>query len=130
MRCLLDTHTLAWAVGDPSRLGGEAFALLSDASNGLLVSPVSIWEMSIKYHSGKWSEVAPFLDEAKYASFAERLGLAEFPIGVAHTRLAGGFDVAHKDPFDRLLAAQSLLGEVTLISKDPVFGRFGVSRVW
>lgn len=130
MRLLLDTHTLAWAVGDPSLLSERAFGLLIDPGNELLVSPASVWEMSIKHHAGKWPEVAPFMDEQQYAGFAQRLGVQELPIRIPHTRLAGQFNVAHKDPFDRLLAAQALLEGVALVSKDPVLDLFTVSRVW
>lgn len=130
MRLLLDTHTLAWAVGDPGLLGKEALALLSDPNNLLLVSPASIWEMSIKHRAGKWPEVAPFMDEAQYANFAQRLGVQELPIRTVHTRLAGQLNVEHKDPFDRLLAAQALLEGVPLVSKDPALELFAVQRLW
>ncbi len=130
MRFLLDTHTLAWAVGDPSLLSERAFALLSDPQNVLLVSPASLWEMSIKYHAGRWPEVAPFMDEAQYAGFARRLGVQELPIRIPHTRIAGQFDVDHKDPFDRLLAAPALLEGVPLISKDPALRLFPIVVEW
>ena len=130
MRYLLDTHTLAWAVGDPSLMSEAAFALLLDPKNELLVSPVSIWEMSIKYWAGKWPEVAPFMDEQQYTGFAQRLRVQELPIRVPHTRLAGQFNLEHKDPFDRLLAAQGLLEGVPLVSKDAALDRFPITRVW
>ncbi|UCH25590.1 MAG: type II toxin-antitoxin system VapC family toxin [Trueperaceae bacterium] len=130
MRYLLDTHTLAWAVGDPSLLGSNARQLLEDTDNELLVSPVSIWEMSIKHHSGRWPEVGPFLDEERFSYFCQRLGLQELVVRIPHTRLAGSFSVAHKDPFDRLLAAQALLEGMPLISKDPQLDPFAVTRLW
>lgn len=86
--------------------------------------------MSIKYHAGRWPEVAPFLDEQLYAGFAQRLGLQELPVRIPHTRLAGQFKLEHKDPFDRLLAAQALLEGVALVSKDPAFDAFPIHRVW
>ena len=130
MRYLLDTHTLAWAVGDPTYLSEKALERLNDISSELLVSPVSIWEMSIKHHLGKWPEVAPFMDEALYAGFIKRLGAQELVIRSSHTRLAGGFKLEHKDPFDRLLAAQATLEGITLLSKDGVLDLFPVTRVW
>lgn len=129
-RYLLDTHTLAWAVGDPTLLSETARAHLRDPKNELLASPASIWEMSIKHHAGKWLEVAPFMDEARYTEFSQRLDLRELVIRTSHTRLAGQFKVEHKDSFDRLLAAQALLEGVTLMSKDRVFEQFPVTRVW
>ncbi len=130
MRYLLDTHTFAWAVGDPTRLGETALELLSTISNELLVSPASIWEMSIKHHLGKWPEVAPFMDETLYAGFIKRLGAQELFIRSSHTRLAGQFKLEHKDPFDRLLAAQALLEGTPLVSKDTALDLFPVTRVW
>ena len=130
MRLLLDTHTLAWAVGDASLLGETAALLLSDTKNTLLVSPASIWEMSIKHYLGRWPEVTPFLDEPLYAGFAQRLGLQELPVRIPHTRLAGQFRLEHKDPLDRLLAAQALLEGVALVSKDAAFDAFPVQRLW
>jgi PIN domain nuclease of toxin-antitoxin system len=130
MRYLLDTHTLAWAVGDPSHLGPNARQLLEDANNELLVSPASIWEMSIKHSAGRWPEVAPFLDEERFSYFCQRLSLQELPVRIPHTRLAGSFSVAHKDPFDRLLAAQALLEGVPLVSKDSQLDQFTITRVW
>ena len=100
MRYLLDTHTFAWAVGDPTRLGATAHLRLSDPANTLLISAVCIWEMSIKHHLGKWPEVAPFLDDELYKGFLLQLGAQELPIRGSHVRLAGGLEVSHKDPFD------------------------------
>lgn len=130
MRLLLDTHTLAWAVGAPELLSSRVFKLLSEPQNVLLVSPASLWEMSIKYRAGKWPEVAPFMDEAQYAAFAKRLGVQELPIRIPHTRLAGQFNLEHKDPFDRLLAAQALLEGVPLVSKDPALSAFPIVTKW
>ena len=130
MRYLLDTHTLAWAVGDPSLLGATAYARIEDEANDLLVSPVSIWEMSIKHHLGRWPEVAPFLDDKRFQQFMVRLGADELAIRVPHARLAGRLDMQHRDPFDRMLAAQALLEGVPVLSKDGVFERFSVAREW
>lgn len=130
MRFLLDTHTFAWAVGDPDRLGAIARVHLSDPKNTLLVSAVCIWEMSIKHHLGKWPEVAPFLDEELYQGFLAQLGAQELPMRASHARLAGQFAVDHRDPFDRMLAAQALLEGVTLISQDPAFKVFPIACEW
>ncbi|GHF64671.1 PIN domain nuclease of toxin-antitoxin system [Deinococcus metalli] len=130
MRYLLDTHTFAWAVGDPSRLSPAAHAVVRAPENTLLVSAVSTWEMSIKHHLGKWPEVAPFLDDALYATFLEHLRAEELPIMHAHARLAGQWNLPHRDPFDRMLAAQATLEGVPILSADTVLGMFPVQRVW
>lgn len=130
MRFLLDTHTFAWAVGDPTRLSDTARGLLIDIGHELLISPASMWEMSIKHHLGKWPEVAPFMDDELYGRFVKRLGTRELPVHTPHARLAGQFQVTHADPFDRLLASQSVLEGVPLISKDASLDFFPIERVW
>ena len=130
MRYLLDTHTFAWAVGDPTRLGAIARSHLENPANTVLISAVCIWEMSIKHRLGRWPEVTPFLDHELYERFLLQLGARELPIRAAHARLAGGLEAPHKDPFDRMLAAQALLEGVTLLSQDPAFKAFPISCEW
>ena len=130
MRLLLDTHTLAWAVGVPERLGKGAHAALIDPRNTLLVSAACIWEMSIKYHLRKWPDVGAFLDESLYQSFLDQLGAEELPVTAAHARLAGQFNVAHRDPFNRMLAAQTLLKGAALVTQDPAFESFPLQVIW
>lgn len=130
MKLLLDTHTLAWAVGDPQRLGREARSELLTAENELWISPASVWEMSIKHRLGRWPEVAPFMDEALFDQFMTRLGARELDVQTRHARLAGLLDVDHPDPFDRMLAAQALLDNLAIVSKDAAFDRFPIRRIW
>ena len=99
MRYLLDTHTFAWAVGDPTKLGAKAHLYLSDLANTLLVSAVCSWEMSIKNYLNRWPEVALYLDDELYEGFLLQLSAQELPIRGSHARLAGGLEVSHKDPF-------------------------------
>ena len=130
MRYLLDTHTFAWSVGDADLLSQTVRRVLQNRQHHLFVSPVSIWEMSIKHASGKWPEVAPFMDEQVYAHLMRQLGASELLIDHRHTRLAGQFKVSHKDPFDRLLVAQTLLKGMTLVSKDTELDAFTINRLW
>lgn len=130
MRYLLDTHTLAWAVAAPALLGDVARARIENEANDLLISPITIWEMSIKHHLGRWPDVAPFLDDARFRQFVRRLRAEEIAVRIPHARLAGRFDVDHKDPFDRMLAAQALLEGVPILSKDVALERFPVTREW
>lgn len=130
MRYLLDTHTFAWAVGDPTQLSATVRALLQNPAHDLLISAASIWEMSIKHHLGKWPEVAPFFDEVQYAAFMSTLRAQELPIRHTHARLAGQWPVPHRDPFDRLLAAQATLEGVPILSKDSALDHFPVTRLW
>ena len=98
--------------------------------NPILVSPVSIWEMSIMHKLGKWPEVSPFLDEKLYSQFLEQLRAEELTITSRHTRLAGQFVMQHRDPFDRLLAAQAVCEGMVLLSKDAILDTFPLTRLW
>jgi PIN domain nuclease of toxin-antitoxin system len=130
MRVLLDTHTFAWAVGQPDFLSGNVQKLLELPETRLLISAVSVWEMSIKHKLGKWPEVAPFMDETLYSNFLKTLNAEELLVSSRHTRLAGQFDMTHKDPFDRLLVAQAILEGIPIISRDTVLDQFPITRVW
>ena len=130
MRLLLDTHVLAWAIGAPERLSDSVRELLETQESVLMVSPVSVWEMSIKHRAGKWPEVAPFLDEQLYTKLLSQLGARECLITSQHTRLAGQFEQDHSDPFDRLLVAQAICEGMLLVSIDAVLDSFPVTRIW
>lgn len=130
MRYLLDTHTLAWAVAQPHRLSAEVRSILENPQNERLVSAVSLWEMSIKHKLGKWPEVASFMDETQYLEDLSNLQAEELAVNSRHARLAGQFDMEHKDPFDRLLVAQTVLESIPILSKDDVLDSFPVTRIW
>jgi PIN domain nuclease of toxin-antitoxin system len=130
MRVLLDTHTLAWSIGQPENLSQKVQRLIESPETKILVSAVSVWEMSIKHKLGKWPEVAAFMDETLYDTFLETLDAEELPVSSRHTRLAGQFDMSHKDPFDRLLVAQAILEGIPIVSKDNVLDQFPITRVW
>jgi PIN domain nuclease of toxin-antitoxin system len=130
MRYLLDTHTFVWAVANPKRLSDLAHNLIENKHNDLFISPVSTWEMGIKFKAGKWPSIAPFLDKANYNQLLTDLDAQELPVKSNHTRLAGQFEMPHKDPFDRLLAAQAMLEEMSLITKDKKLQSFPVNCVW
>jgi len=116
-RYLLDTHALLFAVARPHRLSPE-----------LWVSSATAWEAATKYRLGKLPHAEPLLLDY-YGSLA-RLGAMDLPITSAHALLAGSFEAGPKDPFDRILAAQARLENLTLISKDPALDAFGVRRLW
>lgn len=130
MRFLLDTHTLAWAVGQPSMLSPRGRRMLEDRANDVYVSTASIWEMSIKFKAGRWPEVLHFMDDQLYADMLNQLGATELAITSRHARAAGLFELDHKDPFDRIIAAQSFLEGLPVLSKDTSLDAFPVSRIW
>jgi len=129
VRLLLDTNAFLWSVRQPDKLSATALTLLRDSSNQLLVPAVVPWELAIKHRLGKLPEAAPVI--ADYAATLVRLGATSLPITHTHTLFAGGLDWAHGDPFDRLLAAISVLEAVPLVSADTVFGSAPqVNWVW
>ncbi len=127
MRLLLDTHTFFWAVRDPSRIPAAATALLTDPGNELLVSAVTPWEMGIKVRSGRFPEAVAFL--AAMPRYLSTLGAAELPITIEHSLVAGQLEWPHRDPFDRMLAAQAIIENAVLLSADAAFAALGGVRL-
>ncbi|WP_125777022.1 type II toxin-antitoxin system VapC family toxin [Antribacter gilvus] len=126
---LLDTHTLIWLLGTPHRLPAELRDELARGENRLLVSAVSAMEVATKVRLGK-------LDEARFlvSTWEQRvadLRAEELRISAPHALLAGSMGWDHRDPFDRLLAAQSLVENVPLVTRDDVFtGLPGLRTRW
>ena len=121
MRLLLDTHVFYWWMTGEPGLGDHAIAAIKDRSNTTTVSLATLWEMAIKAGNGKWPEALPLVQNFERELAAE--GFLLLPITAQHVRHAGLMSFAHKDPFDRLLAAQALEEGLTLVSVDPVFKR-------
>lgn len=119
MRLLLDTHIFVWAATGDERLPRAAVALIIDPSNSRTLSVASTWEMSIKASSGRWPEAASMLDDIETA--ATDLDTALLPIDLASSIAAGRLDWSHRDPFDRMLAAQTRLGGYSLLTVDSAF---------
>ncbi|MFH8250919.1 type II toxin-antitoxin system VapC family toxin [Microbacterium sp. B2969] len=127
MRLLLDTHALLWAVGAPARLSAEARELLEDRANELVVSSASAWEVATKFRLGKLPDAAVLVDD--WAGVIGRLGAVEIAISARHALYAGSLVWEHRDPFDRVLAAQSVLESIPLVSADEVFASLAGMRV-
>lgn len=126
---LLDTHALAWSLTTPDRLSEAARAAVADPGNDLLVSSATAWELAIKYQSGKWPEAEPLVRQ--YGAVLSELGARELPITGAHALRAGGLGWSHRDPFDRMLAAQALMENLSLVSRDPAFDDLaGLVLLW
>lgn len=125
---LLDTHTLLWALITPANLSLQVLEIMENPSHTLFVSSASIWELATKFRIGKLPEAQALLTNMPY--YLQRLTANELPISHKHALLAGQFQVAHRDPFDRMLAAQASLENLPLISKDPVFGQFDIQVIW
>jgi PIN domain nuclease of toxin-antitoxin system len=116
MRLLLDSHVFVWLTNSPEKLSNTAKEALENADTTLLVSAVSIWELAIKYHLGKLPE-AKAVVENFYGAVA-RYDLTVVDVKAEHGLLAASFQHPHRDPFDRLLAAQSRLEQAPLVTAD------------
>ena len=126
---LLDTHALVWAVNEPARLGGEALEVARDRANRLVVSAASAWELFAKHRIGKLPGAGPWLDVLE--DHVARLGAEMLPITWHHARLGGRLEWAHRDPFDRMLAAQAIRESLVLVTVDPAFATFpGLRTLW
>ena len=128
MRVLLDTHAFLWWIADSGRLSAPARTVIADELNDIVVSAASAWEIATKFRIGKLPGCEAVA--ADVAGHIEGQGFVELKIGVADAERAGRLPGPHRDPFDRMLAAQALARELPVVSVDPVFDRFGVARLW
>jgi PIN domain nuclease of toxin-antitoxin system len=128
VRLLLDTHAMYWYIeGDP-QLSATARTLIQDASNEILLSPASYWEIAIKVSLGKWMlnrTYEEFIDIAFNV-----YGFQVMPILPTHTARLIGLPYHHKDPFDRLLVAQTLVESISIVSNDAALDVYGITRHW
>lgn len=128
MRLLLDTHVFLWWVDDDSRLGVGARQLIGEVGNQCFVSLASCWELAIKHSLGKLTLAQPF--EAFMAEHLRRNGFGLLPIDFRHLVRLTTLPFHHRDPFDRLLAAQAIEEQMLLVSADPAFDHYPVARQW
>jgi PIN domain nuclease of toxin-antitoxin system len=129
VRVLLDTHVVLWALRDPDRLSDAAQSILVDGGVELVVSAVVPWEVATKHRLGKLDTAGSLV--AAFDDHLARLGTTTLPITARHALLAGGLDRAHRDPFDRMLAAQSVIEGLPLVTDDRAFDTIlGVATLW
>jgi PIN domain nuclease of toxin-antitoxin system len=128
MTILLDTHALLWWVIDDARLSETARARIQDPENTVVVSSASGWEIATEYRLGKLE--ARDWDPAELPGNlqADRMGV--LPISLEHALRAGSLEGVHRDPFDRILIAQSRVERLPVVTKDPVFRAYGVDVIW
>jgi PIN domain nuclease of toxin-antitoxin system len=118
-----------WALSAPDRLSGRARTAIEAPGNAVLVSAATAWEMAIKHRAGKWPEAELLL--AQHDDLTSRLGARSLGVSAAVTIRAGNLDWDHSDPFDRMLAAQSLLHEAALVTRDEALGPLrGLTIIW
>lgn len=131
MNLLLDTHTFIWYVEGSAELSTNARREIENPQNQCFVSIASLWEMSIKINLGKLEMNAPF--ETVMDDITQN-GFRLLPIIFAHTLQNSLLELYHRDPFDRLLVAQSIVEKMPFISRDAVLDLYledqMVRRIW
>jgi PIN domain nuclease of toxin-antitoxin system len=117
VRLLVDTHVVFWATMERARLSQAARAALESEQHDVFVSVASAWEIAIKVGLGKWPEARDLLFD--FEQHMNDAGFELLPITVAHVRAAGLMAGTHRDPFDRVLVAQSTIDGLVLVRARP-----------
>jgi PIN domain nuclease of toxin-antitoxin system len=128
MRVLIDTHTFLWAIFEPKKLSKTARQTLENAQTSVRVSSVTAWEIATKYRIGKLPLGQAMV--GSYAKYLARFAAEELPVTSEHALVAGSFRSAHRDPFDRMLAAQSQCEALPLVTCDAAFREFRIDVLW
>jgi PIN domain nuclease of toxin-antitoxin system len=121
MKILLDTHLLLWAAGQPARLPAKARGMLIDERNQLVFSAASLWEIAIKRGLGRDDFQ---MDPRVLRRSLIDNGYEELAITGKHAVAVDGLPSIHKDPFDRLLVAQSMVEGITLLTTDVMVAQY------
>ncbi len=128
MKLLLDSCTFLWVIWDSPRLSERVRELYSDPSNQVFLSAVSCWEISLKYRLGKLrlaEDPAVLVPEQR-----SRHGISPLPLGEEAALQEARLTAHHRDPFDRMLVAQAIVGGMTILSPDRAFDAYPVMRTW
>jgi PIN domain nuclease of toxin-antitoxin system len=127
MKYLLDSHALLWTIESPEMLSAVARKIINDGASRLCVSIATPWELAIKANTGKLN-VHALLREFEFALSAAGYELVD--TRVDYVVRAGFLPLHHRDPFDRLMIGQALELSMPIISRDRIFDRYGVKRIW
>jgi PIN domain nuclease of toxin-antitoxin system len=128
MKLLLDSHAFLWFVLKDSNLSAVANQHIADPATQIFVSPASYWEIAIKIQLGKYvlrRLYQPFFEDA-----ITQNNFTILPVEIKHTAILTTLPLLHRDPFDRLLIAQTLVEQMSLVSNEAIFDQYGVQRLW
>ena len=128
MTVLLDTCAVIWAALAPSSLGSHARRFIADPGNVVMVSAASAWEIATKVRLGRLPGAEDL--ERNYLDVMDAAGYTLLAIDTNAALRAGRLASAHRDPFDRMIAAQALALDIPVVSPDTAFDRLAVRRVW
>ncbi|MBT4286708.1 MAG: type II toxin-antitoxin system VapC family toxin [Deltaproteobacteria bacterium] len=124
---LLDTHIFLWWLFDDPKLSRKIRNIMRDFNNPIFVSSASVWEIATKYRLGKLPASSSVAENVPY--WITKAGFKPLVISPEHAQLSGSWDLAHRDPFDRMLAAQSKLEDFALISVDKALSLFPIKII-
>jgi len=125
---LLDTHAAIWWWTANSRLGSKAASLIASRDADIFFSAASVWEIAIKNNAGKLPEIVDFANQ--YKPLMQANGFRALAVTDDHALRGGFLPGVHRDPFDRLIAAQALMEKMTVITRDPAIASFGCDVFW
>ncbi len=128
MGALLDTHALIWWVTADQRISSKLRRHLGRPDVHVHVSAATAWEIATKVRIGKLDVPGPLLRD--FVDAVEQLGFAPLPITLRHGQEAGRLPGTHRDPFDRVLAAQARVENLDLVTCDPAFDAMGIKTMW
>jgi PIN domain nuclease of toxin-antitoxin system len=128
VRLLLDTHVLLWWLNDDPALPAPVRKLIALPSSQVLVSAASAWEVATKVRLGRLPTAVELVRDFSGYLLQERF--EALAVSVEHGTRAGSLPGAHKDPFDRMLAAQAQAEDLPIVSNDGVFDAYGIRRIW
>ena len=128
MKILLDTQVFLWFITDDPKLSAFARSLIENSDNDRLLSIAGLWEMAIKMSLGKLDLEKPF--EELFPHQLELNDIEVLAIEIAHLKKVAVMPFHHRDPFDRLIIAQSLVEQLPIVSIDTKFDEYGVERLW
>ncbi|MEH2324047.1 MAG: type II toxin-antitoxin system VapC family toxin [Nostoc sp.] len=127
MILLLDTHTFIWYVTDNSRLSNQVLEFINDENNEILLSIASLWEIAIKQNLGKLS-----FNQSFEIFITQQLNLNDFSlldIKISHVTVVATLPLHHRDPFDRILIAQSIVENIPILSADKILDAYPIRRL-
>ncbi|MFC1493812.1 type II toxin-antitoxin system VapC family toxin [Thermodesulfobacteriota bacterium] len=124
---LLDTHIFLWWLFDDPRLSGKIREYIQNIENPVYISAATVWEISTKYRLGKLPEASSVAENVTH--WVTKAGFQSLNITMEHAQLAGNWSTPHRDPFDRMLAAQAKLEKIPLATTDKALNQFSIEII-
>ena len=128
MTIILDPHTFLWFIAGDKKLSAQARSLIEDPNNRVLLSIVSLWEVVVKASTGKLPLSRTFPDLIRQD--VDGNGIEVLPTTLAHLEALAVLPLLHRDPFDRLLIAQSISEGIPIVGTDMAFDQYSITRLW